>query len=86
MTPDSNERSLKQTQEEMAEEADRMQSRLDELAEHTGEAEKKADVTRQYTDPDADEPLGDGAGDWEDTASTDDDPAGAVDERDDSGR
>jgi hypothetical protein len=86
MTPDSNERSLKQTQEEMAEEADRMQARLDELAERRGEAEKKAEVTRQYTDPDADEPLGDVAGDWEDTAATDDNPSGAVDEPDDSGR
>ena len=55
MTPESNERSLKQTQDEMADEADRMQDRLDELAEHTGEAEKQAEVTRQYADPDADE-------------------------------
>jgi hypothetical protein len=86
MTPDSNERSLKQTQEEMAAEADRMQAGLDELAEHSGEAKKKAEVTGQYADLDADEPLGDVAGDWEDTASTDDDPAGAVDEPEDAGR
>jgi prefoldin subunit 5 len=75
MTPDSNERSLKQTQEEMAEEADRMQARLDELAERAGEAEKKAEVTRQYTDPDAD-----------DTARTEDDPAGAAGESEDAGQ
>ncbi len=85
MTPDSNERSLKQTQDEMAEEADGMQARLDDLAEHAGEAEKKAKVTREYTDPDADESLGEVASDWSDTARTNDDHSGAVDEPPDAG-
>lgn len=86
MSPDSNERSLKQTQDEMAEEADRMQARLDELEEHAGAAAKKAEVTREHADPDADEPLGDVAGDATDAARTDDDPSGAVDEPQDAGQ
>jgi hypothetical protein len=80
MAPDSNKRSLKQTQDEMAEEAERMEARLDELGEHVGAAEKKAAVTREHAAPDADEPLGGVAGDGTDTAPTDDDPAGAGDE------
>ncbi|MEA2131300.1 MAG: hypothetical protein QOJ85_4191 [Solirubrobacteraceae bacterium] len=86
MTPDDDERSVQQTEEEMAAEADRMQARLDELGEHAEEASKKAKVTREQSDLDADEPPGDVAGDWEDTASTDDDPTGAVDESQDAGR
>jgi cell division septum initiation protein DivIVA len=62
MTPESNERSLQDTQEEMAAEADRMQARLDELGEHADAAAKKAEVTREQADPDADEPLGEDAG------------------------
>jgi cell division septum initiation protein DivIVA len=80
MSADSNERSLKDTQEQMAQEGDRMEARLDELEEHAGAAAKKAEVTREHADPDADEPLGEVAGDWEEMARTDDDPAGAVDD------
>jgi hypothetical protein len=80
MAPESNERSLKQTQDDMADEADRMEARLDELGEHRAAAEKQAAVTREHAGPEAEEPLGDVAGDATDTARTDDDPAGAVDE------
>jgi glyoxylase I family protein len=86
MTPDDDDRSVQQTEAEMAVEADRMQARLDELGEHAEEASKKAQVTREQADLDADEPLGDVAGDWEDTASTEDDPTGAVDEPQDAER
>jgi hypothetical protein len=84
MSSDTNERSLKDTQEDMAEEADRMETRLDELAEHGRAAVKKAEVTREQADPDADEPLGNVAGDWSDMARTDDDPSGAVDDPQDA--
>jgi cell division septum initiation protein DivIVA len=86
MTPESNEESLRSTQEEMAAEADRMEARLNELGEHADAAAKKAQVTREQADLDADEPLGEAGGDWEDTAATDDDPAGPVDEPQDAGR
>jgi hypothetical protein len=86
MTPDKDERSLQQTEAEMAAEADRMQDDLDELGEHADEAAKKAQVTREQADLDANEPLGDVAGDWEDMARSDDDPVGAVDEPQDAER
>jgi hypothetical protein len=80
MSSDTDDRSLQETQEDMADEADRMEERLDELAEHGRAAVKKAQVTREQADPDADEPLGDVAGDWSGMARTDDDPSGAVDD------
>lgn len=62
-------------------EADRMQSELDELDEHIDDARKKAQRTREQSDLD-DEELGTGevVGDFSDTATTDDDPSGALDE------
>jgi DNA repair ATPase RecN len=86
MTADDDERSIERTEAEMAAEADRMRAGLDELEEHAEEAGKKAQVTREQADLDADEPLGDVAGDWEDMARTDDDPTGAVDDAQDADR
>ena len=62
-------------------EADRMQSELDELDEHIDDARKKAQRTREQSDLD-DEELGTGevVGDFSDTATTDDDPSGALDD------
>jgi hypothetical protein len=56
MSADTNERSLKDTEEEMAEEADGMERRLEELGEHADAARKKAQVTREQAGPDAEEP------------------------------
>jgi hypothetical protein len=86
MTADDDERSIERTEAEMAAEADRMRAGLDELGEHAEDAAKKARVTREQADLDADEPLGEVAGDWEDMARTDDDPVGAVDDPPDADR
>jgi len=60
MSADADERSLKHTQEEMAEEAEGMQRRLEELDEQAGAAKKKAEVTREQAGPEAEEPPGEG--------------------------
>jgi hypothetical protein len=81
------ERPVERKEQEMGEQAERMDERLDELGDHIREAAKKAEVTRAHADPDrSDEPLGDVAGDWHDTAPTEDDPAGAIDDAPDSDR
>lgn len=62
MSADTNERSLKDTEEEMAEEAERMEHRLEELGEHADAADKKAQLAREQAGPDAEEPPdGEGA-------------------------
>jgi hypothetical protein len=78
------ERSVERNEQQMGEQAERMDDRLDELGDHIADAKKKAQVTREHADPDSDKPLGDVAGDWEDTAPTEDDPAGAIDKPPDS--
>ncbi len=72
----------------MAEEesqADRMQAELDELDEHIADARKKAQKTREQSDLDDDEAGGELVGDFSDTARTDDDPSGALDDASDKG-
>ncbi len=64
----------------MADDADRMQERVDQLGDHVDEAAKKAQDTRAHADPDADGPLGEVAGDRDDTESDENDPSGAVDD------
>ena len=65
---------------EGAAEAERMQAKLDRLDEHIGDAENKAQKTREQADLDDDEASGELVGDFRDTARTDDDPAGAIDD------
>jgi hypothetical protein len=60
MSADKNERAIRDTQQDMADEAARMQRGLEELDEHADEAAKKAQVTREQADLEADEPPGDG--------------------------
>jgi hypothetical protein len=50
---------MRDTQQDMADEAERMQRDLDELGEHADAATKKAEVTREQADTAADEPPGD---------------------------
>lgn len=85
MTSDEHDESVDESQRETPE-ADAMQRSVDELGEHIDEAVKKAQVTRDQARPDAEETLGDVAGDWSDMARSDDDPSGAVDEAGDGGR
>lgn len=80
MSEDRGEQAVKANQEEMADEAGQMETRLEEFDEHAEEAEKKAEHTRAHTSPDSgDEPPGDTAGDREGMAGDDEDPSGAVD-------
>lgn len=60
MSANTNERAMRDTQQEMADEAERMQGQLEELGEHADAAVKKAQVTREQADTEADEPPGDG--------------------------
>ncbi len=62
----------------MQDEAGRMQERVDELGEHADAAEKKAQLTREHSDLDAEEPVV--ADDPDDEASTDEDAEGAEDD------
>ena len=80
MSPDTDDESAKDVEHDMADDADRMQERVDELGDHVDEAAKKAEGTRAHADPDADGPLGEVAADWDDTKSDEDDPSGAVDD------
>ena len=50
---------MRDTQQDMADEAERMQRGLEELGEHADDAAKKAQVTREQTDLEADESPGD---------------------------
>jgi hypothetical protein len=59
MSADTNERAMRDTQQDMADEAERMQRGLEELDEHADAAAKKAQVTREQADTEADEPRGD---------------------------
>jgi hypothetical protein len=60
MSPDADEKSVQATQKEMTEEADRMESRLDDLGDDIDEAAKQAKVTRDEARPD---PGGDSVND-----------------------
>jgi hypothetical protein len=60
MSADTNERAIRDTQQEMADEAERMQRGLEELGEHADAAAKKAQVTREHADTEPDERSGDG--------------------------
>ena len=66
MSDESTEQSAKGIERELADEADRMESRLEELGDHVDEARKKADDLRQEPAPGADVPVGD--------AETEDEP------------
>ncbi|MBW3607578.1 MAG: hypothetical protein KY463_04360 [Actinobacteria bacterium] len=66
-------------------EAERMQAQLEQLDEHIGEAKKKAQKTREQADLDDDEAGGELVGEWSDTARTDEDPSGAVDDTSENG-
>lgn len=57
MSPDADEKSVQRTQKEMSEEADRMESRLDDLGDDIDEAAKKAKVTRDEARPDPADPV-----------------------------
>lgn len=70
---------------EQRSEADRMQAELDELDEHIADARKKAQKTREQSDLDDDEAGGEIVGDFRDTARTDDDPSGAIDDAPENG-
>ena len=48
---------MQATQKEMTEEADRMESRLDDLGDDIDEAAKKAKVTRDEARPDPADPV-----------------------------
>ena len=50
---------MKHTEQDMEDEAERMQSDLEQLGEHADAAAKKAQVTREQADVGADEPPGD---------------------------
>jgi hypothetical protein len=57
MSPDADEKSVQSTQTEMTGEADRMESRLDDLGDKIDEAAKKAKVTRDEARPDPGDPV-----------------------------
>ncbi|HUR83856.1 MAG TPA: hypothetical protein VMY78_00800 [Solirubrobacteraceae bacterium] len=59
MSKETDEQSVKRMQGELADEADDMESRLEEFDEHVDDAKKKADVVRQQSTPDVDMPVGD---------------------------
>lgn len=61
-------------------EGDRMQTELDQLDQHIGEARKKAQKTREQSDLDDDELGGEVVGEWSDMDSSGDDPSGALDD------
>ena len=68
---------------EGATEAERMQAKLDRLDEHIGDANKKAQKTREQADLDDDEAGGELVGDFSEVSNTapgGDDPSGAVHE------
>jgi hypothetical protein len=85
MSSDRGDESVDESRHEEPE-AERMQRRVDELGEHIDEAVKKAQVTRDQAYPDADQTLSQIAGEWSDTARSDDDPSDAVDEAEDDER
>ena len=66
MSDESDEQSAKGMERDLADEADRMESRLEELDGHVEEAKKKADEIRPEPAPGADVPVGD--------AETEDEP------------
>jgi hypothetical protein len=69
MSADKNERAMRDTQQDMADEAERMERRLEELGEHADDAEKKAQLTREQAATEMDEPPGGGeSGGAEDVA------------------
>jgi hypothetical protein len=82
MSPETNDRSAQEIEDDMADEASRLEQRVEQLDERADEAAKKAEVTRAHTEPDTDEPLGNVAGDWTNKARTDNDPTGAIDDPD----
>jgi hypothetical protein len=93
MSPETNDdRSAREIQDAMEDEAGRMQERVDALGEHAQDAEKKAQVTREQAEPDTDVPLGAVGGDPSDEAAAneehegpDEDPDGADEEPEDAG-
>lgn len=78
MSPETNDRSIEEAHQELQDGADRMEERVRLLGEHADEAEKKAQATDRYTSPDADEPMGEVAGDWDEVAESGEDPSGSV--------
>jgi hypothetical protein len=69
MSADKNEQAIRDTQQDMADEAERMERGLEELGEHADDAEKKAQVTREQAATETDEPPGGGeSGGAEDVA------------------
>jgi hypothetical protein len=64
--------------QDMEDEAERMQRRVDELGTHVEEAKKKTQVTRDQADLPEDEVLDTVAGDASERTTSSDDPTSAV--------
>lgn len=77
MDTDTND-SAKDVQENMADEADRMQTRLDELGDQVKDADSKADVPRDLAGAGEDSPVRAVAGDETEEGGAEDDPTATV--------
>jgi hypothetical protein len=84
MSPDRDDPSGKDIEQQMEDEAGRMQRELDELDEHVADASRKAEQTRRDADLPGDEPLETAAGDAGDRSTSSDDPVSAVGEPEDA--
>jgi ribosomal-protein-serine acetyltransferase len=78
MNTDDDERSARDIEHGMEDEAAGMERRLDELGDHVQEAQKKAEHTRQHADLPGDEPVEDVASGAADRTTASDDPTSAV--------
>ena len=77
MSSDEDDRSVHDVEQEMQDEAGRMQRRVDELGDHVQEAEKKQNP-RQNDDLPDEEVLETVAGDAADRTTSSDDPTSAI--------
>jgi hypothetical protein len=83
MSADEEDKSGRDIEQDMNNEAERMQRHLDELDEHVKEARKKAEDIRQEDLP-GDDAVETAAGDAADRSTSSDDPVSAVGDPEDA--